>query len=68
VYPAIYAEVNAKLKLQAAALGAINFLTEAEAALAAASTESQVQQAWDLWCQSVGPLQQETPYGPGTTL
>jgi ribulose-5-phosphate 4-epimerase/fuculose-1-phosphate aldolase len=49
VYRAIYAEVNAKLQLQAAALGPINFLTEEEAALAAASTEGQVVRAWDLW-------------------
>ena len=57
VYRAIYAEVNAKLQLQAAALGPINFLTEEEAALAAASTEGQVVRAWDLWCQDIGPLQ-----------
>ena len=50
VYRAIYAEVNAKLQLQAAALGPINFLTEEEAALAAATTEGQVVRAWDLWC------------------
>lgn len=49
VYRAIYAEVNAKLQIQAAALGPINFLTEEEAALAAATTEAQVVRAWDLW-------------------
>ena len=49
VYRAIYAEVNAKLQLQAAALGPINFLTAEEAALAAATTEGQVVRAWDLW-------------------
>jgi ribulose-5-phosphate 4-epimerase/fuculose-1-phosphate aldolase len=49
VYRAIYAEVNAKLQLQAALLGPINFLTEEEAALAAATTEGQVVRAWDLW-------------------
>jgi ribulose-5-phosphate 4-epimerase/fuculose-1-phosphate aldolase len=49
VYRAIYAEVNAKLQLQAAALGPINFLTEEEAVLAAATTEGQVVRAWDLW-------------------
>jgi ribulose-5-phosphate 4-epimerase/fuculose-1-phosphate aldolase len=49
VYRAIYAEINAKLQLQAAALGPINFLTEEEAALAAATTEGQVVRAWDLW-------------------
>jgi ribulose-5-phosphate 4-epimerase/fuculose-1-phosphate aldolase len=49
VYRAIYAEINAKLQLQASALGPINFLNEEEAALAAASTEGQVVRAWDLW-------------------
>ena len=56
VYRAIYAEVNAKLQLQAAALGPINFLNEEEAALAAASTEGQVVRAWDLWSLSIAPL------------
>jgi ribulose-5-phosphate 4-epimerase/fuculose-1-phosphate aldolase len=55
VYRAIYAEVNAKLQIQAAALGTINFLNDEEAALAAATTEGQVLRAWDLWCQTVGP-------------
>jgi ribulose-5-phosphate 4-epimerase/fuculose-1-phosphate aldolase len=49
VYRAIYAEVNAKLQMQAAVLGPINFLNEEEAALAAASTEGQIVRAWDLW-------------------
>lgn len=49
VYRAIYAEVNAKMQIQAAALGPINYLTEEEAALAAATTEGQVVRAWDLW-------------------
>ncbi len=56
VYRAIYAEINAKLQLQAAALGPVNFLNEEEAALAAASTEGQVVRAWDLWRGRIGPL------------
>jgi ribulose-5-phosphate 4-epimerase/fuculose-1-phosphate aldolase len=56
VYRAIYAEVNARLQLQAAALGPINFLNEEEALLAAASTEGQVQRAWDLWSQRIGSI------------
>ena len=56
VYRAIYAEVNARLQLQAAALGPINFLNEEEAALAAATTEGQVARAWDLWRGRIGPL------------
>lgn len=54
VYRAIYAEVNAKLQMQAAALGPVNFLNEEEAALAAAATEGQVVRAWDLWAQGIG--------------
>ena len=56
VYRAIYAEVNARLQLQAAALGPINFLNEEEAALAAATTEGQVARAWDLWRGRIGPV------------
>lgn len=57
VYRAIYAEVNARLQIQAAALGPINFLNEEEAALAAASTEGQVVRAWDLWRQRIGAIE-----------
>ena len=56
VYRAIYAEVNAKLQLQAAALGPINFLNEEEAALAATTTEGQVVRTWDLWRGRIGAL------------
>jgi ribulose-5-phosphate 4-epimerase/fuculose-1-phosphate aldolase len=50
VYRAIYAEINAKLQLQAQALGPVNFLTEEEARMASATTEGQVVRAWDVWC------------------
>ena len=56
VYRAIYAEVNAKLQIQAAALGPVNFLNEEEAALAAATTEGQVVRTWDLWCERIGAM------------
>lgn len=56
VYRAVYAEVNARLQLQATALGPINFLNEEEAALAAATTEGQVIRAWDLWSGKVGRI------------
>ena len=56
VYRAIYAEINAKLQIQAAVLGPINFLTEEEAALAAATTEGQVVRAWDLWRGNIGAM------------
>lgn len=56
VYRAIYAEVNAKLQIQAAALGPVNFLNEEEAALAAATTEGQVVRTWDLWRGRIGAM------------
>ena len=53
VYRAVYAEVNAKLQLQATALGSITFLNEQEAALATAATEGQVSRAWTLWVREL---------------
>ena len=56
VYRAIYAEENAKLQIQASALGSVQYLSEEEAALAATSTEGQVVRPWDLWALQVGDL------------
>jgi HCOMODA/2-hydroxy-3-carboxy-muconic semialdehyde decarboxylase len=53
VYRAIYAEVNAKLQLSAATLGPVTFLNPEEAALAAATTEGQVERAWQLWAARI---------------
>lgn len=52
VFRAVYAEANARTHIQAASLGAITFLSEAEALAAAASTEGQAGRAWDLWRKS----------------
>lgn len=49
VYRAVYAEINAKLQMQAIALGSVNYLTVEEAALATATVEGQVTRAWDMW-------------------
>jgi HCOMODA/2-hydroxy-3-carboxy-muconic semialdehyde decarboxylase len=49
VYRAVYAEVNARLQTQALALGEPEYLTPAEAAAAAATTEGQVERPWQLW-------------------
>lgn len=57
VYRAIYAEVNAKLQLQAAALGEAQLLTPREAALAAESNDTQIQRSWDLWLRRVGVIE-----------
>jgi len=57
VYRAIYAEVNARLQLQARALGPITYLSAKEAALAAATTESQTFRTWNLWVSRIGPVE-----------
>jgi len=49
VYRAVYAEVNAKLQMQALQLGDPEYLTEGESAAAMASTEGQVERPWALW-------------------
>ena len=49
VYRSEYAEVNAKLLLQTLPLGAVNYLTEAEAEAARMAVEGQVDRPWQLW-------------------
>lgn len=56
VYRAIYAETNARLQGQAEALGEVLYLNEEEAAAAAATGDTQMGRAWDLWVRSVGPI------------
>jgi HCOMODA/2-hydroxy-3-carboxy-muconic semialdehyde decarboxylase len=56
VYRAIYAEVNARLQLQALALGEVNYLNVAEAAKAAAVNDTQLPRVWELWTREVGPI------------
>lgn len=53
VYRAVYTEVNAKLLLQARALGAVTALSAGEAASARDSVEAQVDRPWNLWKQQV---------------
>lgn len=57
VYRAIYAEVNAKLQLQAIALGEVTYLNAQEAAKAAATNDTQLARAWDLWLREVGTIE-----------
>jgi len=49
VYRAVYAEVNAKLQIQALQLGDPEYLTPGEAATATANVEGQVERPWALW-------------------
>jgi len=57
VYRAIYAEVNAKLQLQAVTLGEVTYLNASEAAKAAAINDTQLPRVWDLWARGVGPIE-----------
>lgn len=56
VYRAIYAEVNAKLQLQAMGIGDVHYLNEAEAQLAADANDGQIQRSWNLWKGRVGSI------------
>jgi ribulose-5-phosphate 4-epimerase/fuculose-1-phosphate aldolase len=49
VFRAIYTEVNARLQADAMRLGKVNFLTDDEAAAAAAMNDANLNRTWDLW-------------------
>ncbi len=55
VYRAIYTEMNARLQMDAARLGAINFLEPDEARLAAATNDRVIGRPWELWKRKVRP-------------
>jgi ribulose-5-phosphate 4-epimerase/fuculose-1-phosphate aldolase len=57
VYRAVYAEVNARLQLQAVALGEVTYLNETEAAKAAAANDTQLPRVWELWTRNVGKIE-----------
>jgi len=56
IYRAIYAEVNAKLQMQAMGLGEVTYLSEQEAAKAMATNDTQLARVWDLWSKRIGPI------------
>ncbi len=56
VYRAIYAEVNAKLQMQAIGLGDVTYLNEQEAAKAMATNDTQLARVWELWSKRIGPV------------
>jgi ribulose-5-phosphate 4-epimerase/fuculose-1-phosphate aldolase len=56
VYRIIYADVNARLQMDAARLGAITFLSPEEAAKSAANLDVQVPRAWELWKSRIGKI------------
>jgi ribulose-5-phosphate 4-epimerase/fuculose-1-phosphate aldolase len=49
VFRAVYAEVNARVQLQALQLGDVEYLTPGEARATAQSNEGQVERPWNLW-------------------
>ena len=51
VYRSVYTELNARLLLQALALGQPSYLTPGEAEAARRATEGQVDRPWNLWRQ-----------------
>jgi len=53
VYRAIYTEMNARLQMEAARLGAITFLAPEEARLAAAMNDKVLARPWELWKRKV---------------
>jgi len=56
VFRAIYAEVNAKLQLQAQSLGEIMFLNEEEAQLSSDMNDGQIPRSWNLWISRLGAI------------
>jgi ribulose-5-phosphate 4-epimerase/fuculose-1-phosphate aldolase len=57
VYRAIYAEVNARLQIQAMTLGEVTYLNGQEAAKAAFINDTQLARAWELWLRDIGPIE-----------
>lgn len=49
VFRAVYTEVNARLQAEAMRLGKVNYLTDDEAAAAAAMNDANLNRTWDLW-------------------
>jgi HCOMODA/2-hydroxy-3-carboxy-muconic semialdehyde decarboxylase len=56
VYRAIYAEVNARLQIEATQLGQVTYLTSQEARKAAATNDTVLSRPWELWVREVGPI------------
>jgi len=56
VYRALYAEVNARLQIQAKSLGEVTYLNAQEAAKAAAINDTQLPRVWELWQQEIGEV------------
>ena len=56
VYRAIYAEVNARLQLEAKQLGEVTYLNAREAEKSAIVNDTQLPRAWELWTREIGAI------------
>jgi len=56
VYRAIYTEMNARLQLQAYALGEPEFLNDEEAEKASRLQDGTMMRSWNLWMSEIGPI------------
>jgi HCOMODA/2-hydroxy-3-carboxy-muconic semialdehyde decarboxylase len=56
VYRAVYAEVNARLQLQAKQLGEVTYLNAGEATKATAVNDTQLPRVWELWTREIGSI------------
>ena len=57
VWRAVFAEVNARLQIEATRLGPINFLMPEEARKASDLNDGQMPRAWNLWKRQVGTFE-----------
>jgi ribulose-5-phosphate 4-epimerase/fuculose-1-phosphate aldolase len=57
VYRAIYTEMNAKLQMQAHALGTPEFLNAQEVVKAVETMDATMSRAWNLWRAAIGPIE-----------
>jgi HCOMODA/2-hydroxy-3-carboxy-muconic semialdehyde decarboxylase len=57
VYRAIYAEVNARLQIEATQLGQVTYLSAGEARKAADMNDTVLSRPWELWVREVGPVE-----------
>jgi ribulose-5-phosphate 4-epimerase/fuculose-1-phosphate aldolase len=54
VFRAVYTQVNAHMQYQAIQLGAVTYLTEAEAFASMVTNRGQIDRAWHLWVSEIG--------------
>ena len=56
VFRAVYTEMNARLQMQAIALGEPVYLNDEEAAKSTRTNRGILRRAWDLWADDIGPI------------